>query len=74
MKTNHGERERYMLKQHHEPIVTPELFDRDQFFMGLGLLHSFKIRMTVQQRALLRDESWRSGQDRLERKQTGGQS
>ena len=71
VKKNRGERESYMLEGHHEPIVTPELFDRVQSLMGLGLLHSYRSRMTAQERALLRDESWRAEQDRLERKQTG---
>ena len=72
VKKNRGERESYMLEGHHEPIVTPELFDRVQSLMGLGLLHSYRSRMTAQERALLRDESWRAEQDRLERKQRRG--
>lgn len=71
VKKNRGERESYMLEGHHEPIVTPELFDRVQSLMGLGLLHSYRSRMTTQERTLLRDESWRAAQDRLERKQIG---
>jgi len=71
VKVNHGERPQYMLEQHHEPIVTPELFDRVQSLMGLGLLHTYKCRMNSTEKTFLQDESWRVAQDRLERRQAG---
>jgi site-specific DNA recombinase len=71
VKINRGERRQVILEQHHEPIVTPELFDRVQSLMELGLLHSYRCRMEPSERAFLQDESWRVAQDRLERKQTG---
>lgn len=67
-KINHGERPQYLLEQHHQPIVTRELFDRVQLLMELGLLHSRRWHMTEEEKALLQDESWRGGQDQLEKK------
>ena len=69
-KRNYGERPQYYLEQHHAPIVTPELFDRVQLIMDLGLLHSMKYVSKPEERRLLADDSWRSAQDRLEMKVT----
>lgn len=69
-KVNHGERPQYRLEGHHAPIVTPEVFDRVQSLMGLGLLHSFRCRMTPEERSFLKDERWRAAQDRLEEGQS----
>ena len=69
-KRNSGERPQYYLEQHHAPIVTPELFDRVQLIMDLGLLHSMKYVSKPEERRLLADDSWRSAQDRLEMKVT----
>ena len=64
---NDGEKyPQYELLEHHDPIVTTELFDRVQSLMDQGLLHSFRCQMTPEQKRFLRDESWMSGQDRLE--------
>ena len=68
-KRNHGERPQYYLEQHHEPIVTPELFDRVQKLMDIGVLSSLKYVSDPLEKKLLADESWRAGQDRLEAKQ-----
>lgn len=68
-KKNDGETyPQFELIEHHAPIVTPELFDRVQSLMDQRLLHSFRCRMTAEQKRYLRDESWMAGQDRLERK------
>lgn len=69
-KRNEGEYQQYHLQDHHEAIVTRELFDRVQSFMDAGLLHSMRCRMTAEQKASLRDESWMAAQDRLESKGT----
>ena len=66
-KKNCGERPRYYLEGHHDPIVTPEVFDRVQSLMSLGLLHSMRYRMKPEEKAFVRDESWRKGQEALER-------
>ena len=66
VKVNRGERRRFNLIGHHEPIVTPEVFERVQSLMKLGLLHSYRYRMTEEEKKLLSDESWRAGQDKLE--------
>ena len=63
-----GKYQQYELFQHHDPIVTPELFDRVQILMDQGLLHSLRCRMTPEQKAFLRDESWMTAQNRLEGK------
>ena len=69
VRVNHGEVEQFNLRQHHEPIVTPEVFDRVQSLMELGLLHTYRCRVNPEERKILNDESWRAGQDLLERKQ-----
>ena len=63
-----GKYQQYELLQHHDPIVTPELFGRVQDLMDQGLLHSFRCRMTPEQKRFLQDESWMTGQNRLEGK------
>lgn len=37
---NRGEREQFYIEEHHEPIVSPEIFDRVNRFISLGLLRS----------------------------------
>lgn len=39
---NRGYRDRFYIKGHHEPIISPELFDRVQEIIGRGLLLSYK--------------------------------
>ncbi len=67
-RVNKGERPQYLLQEHHAPIVTPELFDRVQSLIELGLLHSWKQVQKAEYRRLIADERWRAGQDRLEAK------
>ncbi len=68
VRINCGERPQYLLQEHHAPIVTPELFDRVQSLIRLGLLHSYKVQFKEEHKRFMADESWRSGQDRLEAK------
>ena len=72
VKINRGERRQFRLIGHHEPIVTPEVFERVQSLMKLGLLHSNRCHMTEQEKIFLNDESWRAGQDKLEGEQANG--
>ncbi len=60
--------QQYYLEGHHDPIVTPELFDRVQDLMEQGLLHSMRNKMSAQEKAFIADESWRDGQDKLEKR------
>ena len=68
VRINCGERPQYLLQEHHAPIVTPELFDRVQSLISLGLLHSYKVRFKEEHKRIIADESWRAGQERLEAK------
>lgn len=68
---NKGEREQFYLEKHHDPIVTPELFDRVQNLMDLGLLNSLKYVSKPEEKLFAEDDSWRNAQDRLEAKQEG---
>ena len=63
---NRGERPQYLLQEHHDPIVTIEVYDRVQSLIELGLLHSSKVRIKEGHERFMADESWRAGQDRLE--------
>ena len=39
---NKGYRDRFYIKEHHEPLVSPELFDRVQEIVERGILISYK--------------------------------
>ena len=69
-KRNYGERPQYYLEQHHKPIIAPELFDRVQLLMDMGLLNSLKYVSKPEEKRLIADDSWRIPQDRLEEKVT----
>ena len=55
-KRNRGERGQVQIEEHHEPIVSKELFDRVQTMMDFGLLHSYRRNFTEAQRRALTDK------------------
>lgn len=52
-KLNKGERGQVQIEEHHEPIVSKEMFDRVQTLMDLGLLRTGRCRFTEEQRRVL---------------------
>ena len=55
---NRGERDQYYLENHHEGIVSKELFERVQTMIRLGLLNSRGYRLTEERRRVLEDAGW----------------
>lgn len=55
---NRGERDQYYLENHHEGIVSWELFERVQTVIRLGLLNSNGYRLTEERRRALEDPGW----------------
>lgn len=57
-KLNKGERDQYYLEEHHEGIISKELFDRVQTMIQLGLLNSHGYKSTPERLSALNDPLW----------------
>lgn len=62
---NRGERDQYYIEEHHEPIVSKEIFERVGALVERGLLRSNRVNFTEEENAFLQNvidqdvESWR---------------
>lgn len=57
---NRGYRDRYYIEEHHDPLVSREVFDRVQRMLDNGYLASY-MPMTEEKMRAIRDNSWRKG-------------
>lgn len=71
VKINRGEHPSFYLEGHHEPIVSPEVFDRVQYLMDAGLLSVKRRNFTPDQISFINDSRWAEKQDKLENRIAG---
>lgn len=57
---NRGYRDRYYIEEHHDPLVSREVFDRVQRMLDCGYLASY-MPMTEKRMRVIRDNSWKKG-------------
>lgn len=56
---NKGERDQYYLEGHHEAIVDRAMFQRVQQVKSAGLLHSYRVNFTEEEKAIMADANWK---------------
>ena len=64
---NRGYRDRYYIEEHHQPIVSRNVFDRVQFLMDHKIPQSY-INMSPEREQIINDTSWK------EQKEIGGKN